>query len=105
MTPFPWTVLLGLYCILLGVHEGPPVLRLTGSQWPRTDKNRSAHPFQLLGLSGATLQPALLGAAEGGCEGTMEGDLGAHHMLSRGSGLLPAVADGEGAPGLCKAML
>lgn len=35
----------------------------------------------------------------------MEGDLGAHHMLSRGSALLPAVANRERALGLRKAML
>lgn len=35
----------------------------------------------------------------------MEGDLGAHHVLSKGSGLLPAMANGEGALGLRKVML
>lgn len=36
-TPFLRTILLGLYCIPLGMHEGPTVLRATESQWHRTD--------------------------------------------------------------------
>lgn len=46
-----------------------------------------------------------LSAGQPACEGPVGRDLGAHHVLSRGSGLLPAVADGEGVLGLRKAML